>query len=222
MTTPGPHVFGDGRLGLWIVNPENLAARLPKILALPYPFTDLFLPRTATKAHADLVRGTTLFPQLWEAIDGRTAAQMADDVMADVLRLKVGAVDLNVETGTDAALEPYCRSLVGRIRATMPSRRLRLNVAWRKGGFLPIDLLRDDPNLYACEQGYFAAEDLADAAAALENLVDAGVPLTKAAVCYLAGGHPFKVTPRVSTLPAWAPSRGVVFQDDLLAEVGVL
>ena len=224
MSIPGPNVFGDRRLGVWNISPANLPDRLPKFRA--YGITDVFLPRTATTVDVKRVRDAGYFVGLWEAVNGRTAGAMAIAVVADLRRLGVGPADLNVELPTDAALEPYMRALVSSIRAPMPSRRLRLNVAWRKGGFLPVDLLASDPNLYACEQGYFGDMELASPADALEDLLDAGVPMGKAAVCYgaagLSAGRSSSTETRVGLLPVWAPRRGVVFQDDLMAEAGML
>lgn len=218
----GPHVFRDGRLGVWIVSPANLPGRLAGLRALG--FTDVFLPRTATKSDVERVRVAGFVgAHLWEAVDGETADEYAERVLADVRRLAVGAADLNVELGSDAALEPFMRRVLRRIRSTMPSRRLRLNVAWRKAGFLPVDLLVDDPNLFACEQNYLGGMEPCSAADALEHLLAAGVPREKAAVCFGGAGPVPPAGSRVATFPTgFPPSRGVVFQDDLLAEVGLL
>lgn len=227
----GPHVFGDGRLGCWIISPANLRDRAKGLRALGV--TDVFLPRTATKADFEWARsgqgGGFVGSSVYEVnAKDRTADQYGADTVADIVRLSAGAADLNVELPVDAAIEPYCRRVLQVVRASMPNRRLRLNVAWRKGGFLPIDLLEGDPNLYACEQNYVDPPGSTmvptSAADALENLLDAGVPLAKAAVCLgAAGPAPTPTSPRVCTYPyGWTPRRGVIFSDDLLVEAGLL
>lgn len=227
----GPHVFEDGRFGCWIVNPGALSDRLTRLRELG--FTDLFLrgPDGTAKLKQAVLGAGFRGCHAWWAVDGLNVLQYVVRVLGDVTRWSPGAGDLNIELGKDAALEPYIRSVVVGIRASRPRYRLRLNVAARKGGFLPVDLLQSDANLYACEQVYgdspaggmtlrFSEAD------ALDRLVAAGVPRHKAAVCYAGAVAVGGVTGprlRVSGLPnGWLPSRGVVFQDDLLAEAGAL
>ncbi len=228
----GPHVFEDGRLGLWIVNLPKLGERLPRLRALG--FTDLFVrgPDGTTAIKSQVLGAGFLGCHGWWAVDGLTAHDYALRVFADLNRWKPGAGDLNIELGTSAALEPYMRQVVGELRAVRPLYRLRLNVAARKAGFLPIDLLERDANLYACEQNYAATESLDMAgrfseADVLDDLLAAGVPRMKAAVCYGAaitvGGR--TGAERVCCIPqapAFPIRRGVVFQDDLLADAGLL
>ncbi|MGH7347331.1 MAG: hypothetical protein ACREK4_20670 [Candidatus Rokuibacteriota bacterium] len=222
----GPHVFEDGRIGCWIVSVSALdAGRLAALRRLG--FTDLFLrgPDGNLVAKRAVLKAGFTGCHAWWAVDGLTAAQYAARALADVARWSPGAGDLNVELGSDAALEPYMRVAVGAIRAAKPNYRLRLNIATRKAGFLPIDLVQNDPNLYACEGAYFGNMDSRYSEAdALDDLLAVGVERRKAAVCYAGavavGG--ITGTQRVAGIPQWLPRRGVVFQDDLLAEAGLL
>lgn len=228
---PGAHIFGDDRLGCWIVNLGALGDRLARLRGLG--FTDLFLrgPDGTPALKQQVLAAGFSGCHAWWAVDGLTATAYASRALADVQRWGPGAGDFNVELGSDPALEPYMRAAVGAFRAKRPNYRLRLNIAARKGGFLPIDLLQADPQLYACEQSYgdspvggmtlrFSEAD------ALDRMVAAGVPRHKAAVCYpgaVAIGGVTGPTQRVNGLPnGWLPLRGVVFQDDLLAEAGLL
>lgn len=232
--TIGPYVFGDDRLGLWIVNPANLTDRLPKIAgALAGTITDLFLPPTATAADRTKVlafgngrfRGCLMYAVARESI---TPENFAVEVLSDTARIGAGAADLNVELdGDPARISDYCRRTVARIRQSRPSFRLRLNLAWRKGVAVPVDLVAADPNLYVVEQDYamtFGDMTPTSSADALDDLIAAGVPRAKAAVCYGAAGPVFPPpAPRVVTLGVgWRLRRGVIFQDDLMAEVGLL
>lgn len=227
----GPHVFEDGRLGVWIdsssTTPPNLDhPRLVKLRELG--FTDAFLRGPdGTPARKQAVLGAGFVGcHAWWATDELTAAQYATRVLADVARWAPGAGDLNIELPNDAALEPYMRQVVNAIRVPRRSFRLRLNVATRKAGFLPLDLVENDPNLYACEGSYFGnMDDRYSEADALLDLLDAGVPLRKAAVCYAGACTVGGVTgeQRVAIFPHfWPPRRGVVFHDNLLAEAGLL
>jgi hypothetical protein len=227
----GPHVFGDGRLGVWIdsspTTPPNLDPnRLARLRELG--FTDAFLrgPEGTTTRKSAVLKAGFVGCSAWWATDGLTAAQYAARALADVARWAPGAGDFNIELGSDAALEPYMRAAVGGFRAQRPNYRLRLNIATRKAGFLPIDLVQSDPNLYACEGTYFGNMDARYSEAdALLELLDAGVPLAKAAVCYAGACTVGGVTgaQRVALYPhTWPPRRGVVFDDNLLAEAGLL
>lgn len=222
----GPHVFEDGRYGCWIVNLDALAGRLAALRGLG--FTDLFLrgPDGTRGLKADVLEAGFLGCHAWWAVDGLSAAQYAERVLADVARWGPGAGDLNIELATDTALEPYMRAVVSRIRPARRAYRLRLNVAARKGGFVPGDLVASDPQLYACEQVYGDREDLAmslwfSEADALERLTEAGVPAEKAAICF-AGALRIGYRSWPGIPNGWTPRRGVVFHDDLLAEVGLI
>jgi hypothetical protein len=228
----GEHVFRDGRIGVWNITPANLKDRAKKLAALG--FTDVFVPRETTKEQAQAVRDVPgLYLNLWVAPHGRSAEQFAAETIQDVVRVlgTSGAVDLNVELSKDVDLLPYMTRAVMDIRATMKSRRLRLNVAWRKGGFVPTDLVIADPNLFVCEQNYVDPAGMSmsptSALDAYLNLTDHGIPPDKASVCYGAAGPVGGKTgaERVNTLPnggGWMPRRGVVFSDDLLTDGGLL
>lgn len=234
MTTPGPHVFRDGRFGCWIITPSNgdvagkIAERATALRELG--ITDLFVrgpDGTTTVKRLALERGFSSCCAYWSP-DGLTAAAYAARALADVGRWSPGAGELNIEVGNDPALEPYVRAAVGAFRAQRASYRLRVNVAGRKGGFLPGDLFTADANLYACEQVYLDALGpmtmRLSEADALERLELAGIPREKCAICYAGavevGGS--TAGKRVAGLPQWLPNRGVVFSDDLLAEAGLL
>ena len=236
----GPHVFEDGRVGLWIVNLPALRGRLAAIRAFAGGMvTDLFLPRDASANDLGNVRKAGFVgAHIWAAVDGLSAAEYAARTIADVERAKPGAVDLNVELGADAALEPFMHAVVLALRAKMPGRRLRLNVGAFKGAFLPVDLVLNDPQLYACEQTYYGDMSRVSEAEALLNLLEAGVPMQKAALCYGAAalvpdpdvpaGGSLRVV-GLGTVWRWSDGilqrplrRGVIFHDDLLADVGLL
>lgn len=227
--TTGPHVFGDGRVGLWIINPANLTDRLPKIKAKAPYITDIFLPlQTAQPTDKATVQNAGLYAQGYAVgASVMTAEGYADSALANIARLATGALDANIELPNDAALGPYIHTFMARFRKARPNYRVRLNVAWRKGVFVPADLVIGDPNLYVAEQNYVDLPSMnpCSEADALNNLLDAGLPLAKCAVCYGAAGPVGGITgaQRVNTLPtAFAPRRGVIFQDDLMVESGIL
>lgn len=231
----GPHVFEDGRFGCWIVNPSRLQARAPALRALGV--SDVFLRgpdgNATTKAWAIAAPpngGGFVGCHAWWAVDGLTVTAYAARVLADVARWKPGAGDLNIELANDVALEPFIRGVVTAIRAQRPAYNLRVNLAARKGGFLPIDLLQSDEHLYACEQvaGDVPGLNMAlrySEADAIDRLIAAGVPREKASVCY-AGAFRHGTASSFTSWPGlpdgFRPVRGVVFQDDLLAEVGAI
>ncbi len=217
-------VFED-RLGLWIVSSANLPDRLPKIKAFQGGIIrDLFLPRSAELTAMQRVRDAGLYAHLWAAVDGLSATDYANRTLLDIQRLGPGAVDLNIELGSDPPLAAYIRGVAELIRPRRPSYRLRINVAPWKAFALPSDLLASDPYLYACMQNYEGNMDnLLSAADVLTNLDDWGVPLSKATVCYTAACRVLGSTERVRTLPDLLRlRRGVIFSDDLMAEVGLL
>lgn len=224
----GPHVFGDGRLGLWVRGAENVYDRLPKIKNLPFgPVTDIFLPYTATRAHSDTVRQAGLYASVWSAPHGRDAVTFADESVADLDRIVAGALELNIEE-PDHLLQQFIRDSVARIRSKKPKLRLRVNIAPFKAGFVPMDLVQSDPNLYVIVQSYFGNMDgRASEAEVLTDLLQWGCPLEKASVMYAAHcSDPLdKVVGRVPALPAWSirrPTRGSIYNDDLLADAGLL
>lgn len=222
-------VFED-RLGLWIISPANLPARLPGIAA--FGIKDVFLPRDENKTsqtHMAEVREAGLYAHLWAAVDGLSARDYANRTLLDIQRLTPGAVELNIELGSDPPLRAFIREAVTLIRSKRKSLRLRINVAPWKGFALPADLLSDgslrqDPNLYACEQHYegnmdnlLSAEDVA------ADMRAYGVPDHKATVMYAAHCRVLGSPERVRTLPDLSRlHRGVIYQDDLMADAGLL
>jgi hypothetical protein len=148
---------------------------------------------------------------------------MAAETLADVARLRPGAVELNVELGSDAGLPAFIVELVHLIRAQHAKLRLRLNVGLWKAFSLPAIALEHDPNLYACMQTYAGAMEPYSSADAYHELLGYGVPESKATICYGAAGPVPPAGDRVCTLPNLARRRrGVIFHDDLMADVGLL
>lgn len=213
----GPHVFGDGRLGVWNITPGNLQARLPGLR--DFGATDVFLPRDAGPEHKNLVRDVGLFAALWTTPHNRGPIRLADESIADLERIGVQVLELNIEVPDDR-LTSYIREAVGRVRSKKKKLRLRVNIAPFKGRFLPVDLFQNDPNLYVIEQAYggnmqqrFSESDC------LMDLLDAGVPLAKCSIMYGANvGEPV----RKPVLPDWIRRRGSIYQDDLMADAGYL
>jgi len=229
---PGPHVFEDGRIGLWIVNSDNLTDRLPKIRRFANGMiTDLFLPRTATRQSFQFVRDSGFFGcHLWVAVDGLSANDYAQRTVDDIVRLGAGATDLNIELGQDDKLQPFMRTTLSIIRQTRPNYRLRLNVAPYKGQFVPMDLVQGDPNLYVGEQTYYGDMSRVSEGEALQDLLEWGCPLRKASLVYGAAALvPNGRVVGLGTLWTWSNGaivrglrRGVIFQDDLMTDVGLL
>lgn len=229
--TIGPHPFGDDRLSLYVVQPAVLVDRLARTrAALGGTFTDLLLPRSSGPELRGLVlQAGFTGAGLWVADDGLGPSVLASRTLDDLRRTRLGFLELNVESPADHRLPAYVAAVVAGIRTRKPRLRIRLNVRHRKATFLPLALLRDDPQLFAAEQCYVDPPGTSmvptSAADALRDLLDHGVPPAKAAVCYGAAGPVGGRTgaQRVATVPVgWRIARGVVFQDDLLAEVGLL
>jgi hypothetical protein len=216
-------VFED-RVGLWIVDPDRGVSRLPALKRYAGGIVrDVFMPRQATPAHLAAVRNARLYSHLWVAVDGRDAPTMAAETLADVARLRPGAVELNVELGSDAGLKVFILELVHLIRAQHAKLRLRLNVGLWKAFSLPALELEHDPNLYACMQTYRGAMERASEADVYFELLGYGVPAAKATLCYGAAGPVPPQGNRVCTLPDLSRrNRGVIFHDDLMVDVGLL
>jgi hypothetical protein len=217
-------VFED-RLGLWLINPANLAGRLAPIKAFAGgAIRDLFLPRTADVGDLQRVREAGLSAHLYVATDGLDALAFATRTLADLGRLRPGAVELNFELASDPPFPQYVRDAVARIRADRPALRMRLNTPPWKGFAFPVDLLNSDPNLYACEQNYLGnMDELLSPADVLGDLLAWGVPVRKATVCYAAACRVLGSAGRIRTLPDLSRRRrGVIFQDDLMVEAGLL
>lgn len=216
-------VFED-RVGLWLVDGDRGISRLPAIKAYAGGLIrDLFLPRTAARSHFASVRAATLFAHLWVSVDDRTAPAMVADTLADVDRLAPGAVELNVELGADAGLQVYVLELVHGIRRARPKLRLRLNLGAWKGFAVPRIEVANDPNLYVCMQTYVGDMARNSEGDAYHELLGYGVPEAKLTLCYGAAGPVPPNGARVCTLPSLARRRrGVIFHDDLMADVGLL
>lgn len=224
---PGPHVFGDGRLSCWVNTPANLnTGRMSGLRALG--ITDLLLrgsDGTPVLKQKILAAGFTGCGAYW-AVDDLPAAEYAARALADIQRWQPGFGDLNIELANDPPLEPYMRQAVTGIRIMKQNYRLRLVIAPRKGGFVPVDLLQGDPNLFVAIENYGGNMDIIYSMADQERMLrQAGVPDEKIATCYAGACTVGGVTgaQRVNCFPlGWTPQRGVVFTDDLLAEAGLL
>lgn len=222
----GPHVFGDNRLGLWIVNPQNLRGRLSAIRSFAGgQITDLYLPREASRDDFKVVREGSLFAHLWVAPHGRPAATFAAETLKDISSLKPGAVELNIEV-PDAEIHEFVSESVTRIRASRKSLRLRVNIAPFKARFLPVSLFGVDPHLYLIEQSYFGNMDgRASEDDVRRDMLGAGIPEEKGSVMYAAHCSPEQGKPRVPALPSLKHRRlyrGSIYQDDLMADAGYL
>jgi hypothetical protein len=228
----GPHVFGDDRLGLWIMptsSPESftdkLRDRLPRFKTFkPGRITDLFLPREAQPSDMDLVRQSKdYFAHLWTTPHGKSAKSYAAQTLLDIDRLRPGAVELNVEVDD---LEPYLRECHRVIRAKKPNLRLRFNVQPYKGAQLPWDIISNDPHAFVISQVYLGNMDMR--ASEFDVLVDLlSFPLDvgwvvehKCSVMYGAHVSPGEGKPRVPALPGWIRRRGSIYSDDLLVDAG--
>ncbi len=219
----GPHVYGDNRRGCWFIFAagftDKLRHRLPRLA--PYNVTDVFLPREATAADKQLVVESRLFAALYETPPaGKTAAEYAEQALADVDRLKYGALELNIEGIADDRLAAFIIDTVGLIRAKKPNLRLRINVVPYKGQFLPAGLFAWDPQLFLVIQNFLGNMDARVAEDELvRNVVERGVPEPKVSVMYGAHISPGNGRPRVPALPEMR-RRGSIYSDDLLADGG--
>jgi hypothetical protein len=216
-------VFED-RLGVYVINPANLHARLPGIRA--FGIRDVFLPRTALGEAFGWVRAAGLYAHLWTPTDDLSARDYANRTLLDVQRLGPGAVELNIELPSDPPLAAYVAETYRLIRSKRKALRLRVNLApWK--GFALAELQTawgKDGNLYAAEQNYEGnMANLLSPADVLSNLLDWAVPRERATVCYGAHCRVLGSPERLRTLPDLARTkRGVIFSDDLMADAGLL
>ena len=224
--TLGAHVFGTGRLGCWFIEnsgfTDKLRHRLPLVKALGV--TDAFLPPSATLADKVLVRDAGMFAALYELPPAALSAKdYAAKAVADVNRLKLGALELNIEGVPDNSLPTYVTSVVREIRAVKPNLRLRINVVPFKAGYLPVDLFVNDPQLFVIAQSYLGNMDArVSEDEVLRDLTDWGIPKDKCSVMYAAHcGIGYGRATRVPCLPVirW---RGSIYSDDLLTDGGYL
>jgi hypothetical protein len=218
----GAHVFGDGRLGCWIIPSSNLVDKLRHrvpLIKTAFGVTDFFLPREAGNLEKQVVRNSECFVALWEPPPhGKSAAEYAAQALGDTHRLSVGALELNIEGVPDDKLSAFVTEAVRAIRTVKPQLRLRVNLVPFKARFLPALLFQSDPQLYLIVQNYFGNMD---ARAAEDELVrdctDFGIPAGKVSIMY--GAHIGQ--PRVRALPS-IRFRGSLYQDDLLSDAGYI
>lgn len=217
-------VFED-RLGLWVTSPAELPGRLARIEAFAGgAIRDLFFPRDAGVDAFRRAREAGFSAHLYAAPDGLAADAYAERVLADNERLNPGAIELNIELGSDLPLPEYVRRAVALVRRELPRKRLRLNLAAWKGFAIPADLLARDPALYVCEQNYLGnMDELLSAEDVAANLRAYGAPPAKVTVCYAAACRVLGSSSRLRTLPDLSRlRRGVIFQDNLMVEAGLL
>lgn len=237
------HAFKPPSVGLWVVSPANLQDRLPKIAALwGGMISDVFVSGSATRAQADMIRATPrpgggfLRAQLWAASNGQPVAQYAKQVDLDSRRLAVGVADLNIEE-PDPELSEYVRQAVAAIRAKRPTFKLRIDLAPTKGFGLSGVAFNGDPNLYAIQQAYYGDMSVFSPDMALSDLLDYGCPRDRAAIHYGAaapigwtgGGRPWSTQRHFAIGTLYYDGQlvrglkhGCIYQDDLLAEMGIL
>lgn len=213
----GPHVFGDGRLGCWFMGNADLRDRLQRVRSLGV--TDAFLPTSATLADKRSVRDAGLFPALRQTPPGgMLPAGYALAGVAACTRLDLTVLEQNVEGVPDPELETFLRRDVAEIRRRRRLLRLRINVVPWKGAYLPTDLFASDAQLYVIVQNYLGNMDARVAEDEIvRDLVDHGIPPAKVSVMY--GAHVGR--PRVASLPD-IRFRGSIYQDDLLADAGLI
>lgn len=225
--TPGAHVFGANRVGLWVIPNASLTDKLTHLLPRargPIPnLTDIFLPPEAEPSHRLQCRNAGFFVHSYDVTHGFAADFMAKKMLADRKRLGTGAIEIDLE---GAAVQPdkprmaeWATLFVETVRKTNPKLPIRLNVPPFKGYALPVELVWSDPQLFVIAQSYFGNQDgrLSEADVLLD-LLDWGVPQSKVKIMYAAlADDPSNV--RVYSLPnpQYKPiTQGAVFSDDLL------
>lgn len=231
----GAHVFGPNRVGLWIIPNSNLTDKLKHVLprargakAIPN-LTDIFLPPEAQFFHRDQCRHAGFFVHTYDVAHSTPAVALAKAMKAKRLALGTGALEVDLEGAAvqpdKPALANYARAFVAEIRRTNPNLPVRLNVPPFKGYALPVDLIRDDPQLFVIAQAYFGNQDgRCSEADVLMDLLDWGVPAAKAKVMYgVLAENPQGVRVYALPNPEYKPiTQGSVFSDDLLIDAGVL
>lgn len=224
----GPHVFGNGRRGLWVAENANLTDKLKHYLprfknAIPN-LTDLFLPPSATADHARMCRAAGFFAHLYVVAHDKSAADLAKHGLERRKALGTGAIEFNLEGGAqvqDPVLKKYATDLVDVVRDTNPNLPIRLNYVPLKGFAMPVQLINSDPQLFVIAQGYGGNMDLLYAAdEILSDMLNWGVRPEKASVmhaimCSRGSG------PRQLTLPH-VRNKGAFYIDDLLLDAGLL
>lgn len=221
----GAHVFGDKRLGVFIVDPERGISRLDKFKNLG--ITDLFFPgEISSKDHLKKGRDKGYSSHIWVAVNGRTVAQYVGLVDDSITRTGAGACDLNMEFGDDSKMKAHIRETMKELRADRPQYRFRLDIAPRKWDFIPVELVVADPQLYVTIQNYGGNMEFFFSAPDQENGLRAvGVPDGKISTMYAAHCRTTAGAgdPRVPCLPtSWTIQRGCIYQDDLLTDAGYI
>lgn len=222
----GPHVFGDGRLGVWGRDRGLVISRLPKLRAFGGGWiTDVFLPRTATKEDKQKVLAAGFTgSNMWWARDDLNAVAYANRTLSDITRAAPGAGDLNIElAGQDALLADYIRTVMTTLRNARRSYRFRLVVEPFKGAFLPVELLQEDANLFVCGEVYSGLMERMAEDDVRRDLIEAGIPQEKVSVMYAAAVTVPGRSERVCGLPTGRiPRRGVIYHDDLMSDAGLI
>lgn len=225
---PGPHVFGNGRQGLWVAENSNLTDKLKHFLPRlrgPLPgLTDIFLPPSAVLSHKQQCVAAGFFVSTYIVAHSDPPAVLADKALAHRAKLKSGAIEFNLEGAAvqDPVLKAYATALVKRVRAKAPNLPIRLNVVPFKGYVLPVALINDDPQLFVIAQAYGGNMDILFAADEIEgDLLDWGIARHKVSVqhavmCRVAGS-----ANRQITVPS-VRNRGSFYIDDLLLDAGLL
>lgn len=229
--------FDDGRVGLWVNSTINLN-RLPEIATVfNGMFTDVFVSYSANRDSLDKIRATkrpdgTFLKAHLHAVPGALAApDFALRVHQAIARTAPGVVELNIEEKPDIGREGadytrYISDTLQAVHATDPFMRFRVNIAPYKAEFLPTELIASTPQFYACEQTYYGDMSRVSESEALEDLLDYLIPPTRASVCYGAQDeHRDRlVLPTIfyKGLAVRKLARGIVFSDDLLAELQLI
>lgn len=243
------HAFADGSVGLWSVDPTRTVNRRHHIAEFANgQFSDIFLPRTATLTQMETIRNTIrpnnlyMRAQLWMQVDGLSPIELAARINDDISRLKPGCVEIDVELGNDADLNPYITKLHANLRngftfngkqyRARPSFLFRIDSGAQKQQFMPASLFKSDPAFYYSPQSYYGDMSPVNYDETLRDAIKAGIPEDKISVCYGAAGPTGFDPERVCTLGTIFYQsqligyrrirRGLVFQDDLMVEVGLL
>lgn len=223
----GPHVFGDGRLGVWVIENAGLTDKLKHVLPRlqnAAPITDVFLPGgKSNKTHRDLVKTYGFFPAVYTSpLVGDTGEEYGARSLAQLDATGASVLELNIEI-PDGAIKGFTSATVLYIRKRRAFLRLRVNIAPFKAQFLPVELFQGDPHLFAIEQAYRGNMDsLVPAEHCLRNLTDWGIPPEKASVMHAAHCSLRPGLPRVPVLPTFDRYRGSIYSDDLLLNAGLL
>ena len=217
-------VFED-RVGLLVVDAGRGVSRRSSFKAFRGGLIrDVFMPRTSSADDLAAIRAVGLYAHIWCAVDGLAVDAFVARTLDDLARSKAGAVELNIELGSDAPLPAYVEAAIRGLRARLPRFRIRVNLGGWKGFAVPVELVEADPNLYVCEQAYLGnMDELLSPADVLADLVANGCPPAKATVCYAASCTVLGSASRLRTLPDLSRRhRGVIYQDDLMTDAGLL